>query len=185
MLGNISGLEKIYIMCGYTDMLKSIDGHCAIIENQLKMNPSSSALFLFCGRIRDRIKALFREPDDFVLSYKRLSVHGGYQWPRKQSEVWDLSWREFDWLMSGIDIDQQKPVRNTRMDKAVNYVLNRRDTAETYLEDEHCSFTNSLSENAIRPFAVGRIKWLFSSSVYGTNASAVISQWLKWPKRTD
>ena len=42
------------------------------------------------------------------------------------------------------------------MDKAVNYVLNRRDTAETYMEDGRCSFTNNLSENAIRPLAVGR-----------------------------
>lgn len=71
-------------------------------------------------------------------------------------------------------LDQQKPVRNTRMDKAVNYVLNRRDTAETYLEDGRCSITNNLSENAIRPFAVGRKNWLFSSSVEGANASAVV-----------
>ena len=47
MLGDISGLEKIYIVCGYTDMRKSIDGLCAIIEDQLKMDPSSSALFPF------------------------------------------------------------------------------------------------------------------------------------------
>lgn len=85
MLGDVSGLEKIYIVCGYTDMRKSIDGLCTVIEDQLKMDPSSSALFLFCGRRRDRIKALFREPDGFVLIYKRLSVRGGYQWPRKQS----------------------------------------------------------------------------------------------------
>ena len=104
MLGDISGLEKIYIVCGYTDMRKSIDGLCAVIE-------ASSALFLFCGRRRDRIKALFREPDGFVLIYKRLSVRGGYQWPRKQSEVRNLSWREFDWLMSGIDIDQPKALK--------------------------------------------------------------------------
>ena len=71
-------------------------------------------------------------------------------------------------------LDQQKPVRNTRMDKAVNYVLNRRDTAETYLEDGRCSFTNNLSENAIRPFAIGRKNWLFSNSVEGANASAVV-----------
>ena len=76
MLGDISGLEKIYIVCGYTDMRKSIDGLCAMIEDQLKMDPASSALFLFCGRRRDRIKALFREPDGFVLIYKRLSVRG-------------------------------------------------------------------------------------------------------------
>ena len=71
-------------------------------------------------------------------------------------------------------LGQQKPVRNTRMDKAVNYVLNRRDTAETYLEDGRCSFTNNLNENAIRPFAIGRKNWLFSSSVEGANASAVV-----------
>lgn len=71
-------------------------------------------------------------------------------------------------------LDQQKPVRNTRLDKAVNYVLNRRDIAETYLEDGRCSFTNNLSENAIHPFAVGRKNWLFSSSVDGANASAVV-----------
>ena len=94
MLGDISGLEKVYIVCGYTDMRKSIDGLCAVIEDQLKMDPSSSALFLFCGRRRER-----------------LSVRGGYQWPRKQSEVRNLSWREFDWLMSGIDIDQPKALK--------------------------------------------------------------------------
>nr|WP_264474177.1 IS66 family insertion sequence element accessory protein TnpB [[Clostridium] scindens] len=85
MLGDISGLEKIYTVYGYTDMRKSIDELCAIIEDQFKMDPSSSALFLFCGRRRDRIKVLFRESDGFVLIYKRLAIHGGYQWPRKQS----------------------------------------------------------------------------------------------------
>ena len=79
----------------------------------------------------------------------------------KEKPVLEAFW---SWL------DQQKPVRNTRLDKAVNYVLNRRDTAETYLEDGRCSFTNNLSENAIRPFAVGRKNWLFSNSVEGANA---------------
>ena len=44
MLGDISGLEKIYIVCGYTDMRKSIDGLCAVIEDQLKMDPSRTSL---------------------------------------------------------------------------------------------------------------------------------------------
>ena len=111
MLGDIFGLEKICIVCGYTDMRKSIDGPCIIIEDQLKMDSSSSVLFRFCGRRRDRIKALFREPDGFVLIYKRLSVRSGYQWPRKQSEVRNISWQEFDWMMSEIDIDQPKALK--------------------------------------------------------------------------
>ena len=98
MLGDISGLERIYIVCGYTDMRKSIDGLCAVVEEQLKLDPASSSLFLFCGRRRELI-------------YKKLTVHGGYQWPRKHSEVRNLTWREFDWLMSGIDIDQPKALK--------------------------------------------------------------------------
>lgn len=79
MLGDISGFEKFYIVCDYTDMPKSIGGLHAIIKDQLKMDPTFSGFFLFCGRRWDRIKALFHEGDDFVLIYKRLSVRGGYQ----------------------------------------------------------------------------------------------------------
>ena len=42
------------------------------------------------------------------------------------------------------------------MDKAVTYIQNRRSYLSTYLEDGRCSFSNNLSENAIRPFTVGR-----------------------------
>ena len=59
------------------------------------------------------------------------------------------------------------------MDKAITYVQNRRTTAETYLEDGRCSFSNNLSENAIRPFTLGRKNWLFSKSVEGAEASAI------------
>lgn len=114
MLADISRVERIYIVCGYTDMRKSIDGLCAVIQEQLQMDPEKNVLFLFCGRRSDRIKALLKEPDGFVLIYKRLSaVHGRYRWPRKRSEVRNLTWKEFDWLMSGLDIDQPKAIRTS------------------------------------------------------------------------
>ena len=34
MLGDISVLDKVYIVCGRTDMRKQIDGLCAIIEER-------------------------------------------------------------------------------------------------------------------------------------------------------
>ena len=70
-------------------------------------------------------------------------------------------------------VDSQHPTRNTRLDKALTYVKNRRETSMTYLEDGRCSFTNNLSENAIRPFTLGRKNWLFSDSVEGAQASAI------------
>ena len=112
MLADISRVDQIYIVCGYTDMRKSIDGLCAVIQEQLQIDPSGNALFLFCGRRSDRIKALLKEKDGYVLIYKRLSaVYGRYRWPRKASEVRNLTWKEFDWLMSGLDINQPKAIR--------------------------------------------------------------------------
>ncbi len=43
-----------------------------------------------------------------------------------------------------------------------------------YLEDGRCSFSNNLSENAIRPFTVGRKNWLFSDTPAGAEASATV-----------
>lgn len=112
MIGDISVADEIYIVCGYTDMRKSIDGLCAIVSEKLHMDPQRRALYLFCGRRCDRIKILMWEPDGFVLIYKRLSVkEGRYRWPRTRDEVRNLTWREFDWLLSGIDIEQPKAIR--------------------------------------------------------------------------
>ena len=61
MLGDISLVDEIYIVCGYTDMRKSIDGLCALVENELHMDPRRSALYLFCGRRCDRIKVLLEQ----------------------------------------------------------------------------------------------------------------------------
>ena len=76
MIGDITAADEIFIVCGYTDMRKSIDGLCAIVEDKLHMDPRRSAIFLFCGRRCDRLKILMWEPDGFVLLYKRLSATG-------------------------------------------------------------------------------------------------------------
>ena len=71
-------------------------------------------------------------------------------------------------------LDQQSPIRGSRMDKAVTYIQNRRSYLSTYLEDGRCSFSNNLSENAIRPFTVGRKNWLFCDTPNGAQASAIV-----------
>ena len=111
MLGDISKVENIYMVCGYTDMRKAIDGLCAVVEKVIKRDPKENSLFLFCGKRCDRIKALLWEGDGFVLIYKRLAVEGRYRWPRNSSEARNLTWQEFDWLMSGLDIEQPKAIR--------------------------------------------------------------------------
>lgn len=93
-------------------MRKSIDGLCAIILDQLKVEPDGRSIYLFCGKRCDRIKVLLREPDGYVLLYKRLHVvQGRYRWPRNKSEVKAITWQQFDWLMSGLEIEQPKALQ--------------------------------------------------------------------------
>lgn len=94
----------------------------------------------------------------------------------KEKPILDAFWT---WL------DQQRPVKGTRFDKAVNYAQNRKDTLMTYLEDGHCSLSNNLSENAIRPFTVGRKNWLFSASPKGATASAMVYTMVEMAKANE
>lgn len=66
--------EHVYLACGRTDMRKSIDGLAALVLSKFQLDPHQPALFLFCGRRKDRIKGLLWDETGFLLLYKRLSV---------------------------------------------------------------------------------------------------------------
>ena len=81
MLSDFTGADRVYIACGYTDLRRGIDGLAAMVQQQFNLDPFTNTLFLFCGRRRDRIKALYWEGNGFVLLYKRLE--GILSCPRK------------------------------------------------------------------------------------------------------
>ena len=110
MIGDLSRVQKIYLVCGRTDMRKSFEGLMAIIRDNFQMDPFSNAVFLFCGRRKNTMKALYFDRDGFVLLQKRLD-NGKFQWPRNASEVRPLTRQEFRWLMEGLSIDQPKAIQ--------------------------------------------------------------------------
>ena len=71
MLNDFNCSCPVYIACGYTDLRRGIDGLANLVKTQFRMDPFQRALFLFCGRRRDRIKALYWGGDGFLLLYKR------------------------------------------------------------------------------------------------------------------
>ena len=111
MLGDISRVDHIYLACGYTDLRRGIDGLAQIVQQQFELDPFSNSLFLFCGKRRDRIKALLWEGDGFVLLYKRMENGGGFQWPRSCAEMRSLSWQEFRWLTEDFPLTNPKQIR--------------------------------------------------------------------------
>lgn len=107
MLNDFTGADKVYIACGYTDLRCGIDGLAGIIQQQFQLDPFTNTLFLFCGRRRGRIKALYWEGNGFLLLYKRLES-GSFQWPRSETEARELTPQQYRWLMEGLQIDQPK-----------------------------------------------------------------------------
>ncbi len=71
-------------------------------------------------------------------------------------------------------IDKQTPVSGSRFARAITYATNQKPYMMTYLEDGHCSLSNNMSENSIRPVTVGRRNWLFCDTTDGADASMVL-----------
>ena len=110
MLNDLAVDAQVYLVTGYTDLRRGIDGLAAIVQSQLLLDPFSKALFLFCGRRCDRIKGLLLEGDGFLLLYKRLD-NGRFQWPRSETEAVMLTSQQIRWLLEGLKIEQPKAIR--------------------------------------------------------------------------
>lgn len=113
MLKDIAEHSTVYMVTGYSDLRKGIDGLSAIVKGVLNQDPFSKSLFLFCGRRRDRIKGLLWEEDGFLLLYKRLD-NGAFRWPRNETEARLLTEQEVRWLMEGLELEQPKAIKPSK-----------------------------------------------------------------------
>jgi len=105
---------EVYVYRQVVDLRKSINGLSAIVEQELEVSPFSTHLFVFCNRRRDKIKVLYWERSGFVLWYKRLEKDR-FPWPRRDTEgVVQMTGRELNWLLDGIDLFRVKPHQELR-----------------------------------------------------------------------
>lgn len=93
---------NIYIRPGITDMRKQINGLSILVEEDMKQNPFSGSLFLFCNRQRRLLKILYWDRNGFCLWLKRLEKDR-FPWPADENAASELSYDQFQWLLDGID----------------------------------------------------------------------------------
>ena len=110
MLTELLSGAVVYVVTGYTDMRKGIDGLAQIVEGTLKCDVYSKAVYLFCGRNSTKMKALVWDGDGFLLLYKRLD-NGRYHWPRTEHEAKHLTSQQLRWLMEGLEIEQKNAIK--------------------------------------------------------------------------
>ncbi|MDH5580787.1 MAG: IS66 family transposase [Bdellovibrionales bacterium] len=95
--------------------------------------------------------------------------------PEKKKELRDEKSRPILEEMKGwIDDIREKITPSSVAGKAITYAFNEWKYLIPYLDDGNLNISNSWVENKIRPFCVGRKNWLFSTSVDGANASAIL-----------
>ena len=82
-----------------------------------------------------------------------------------QPQIWDEFW---SW------IDTLSPTGGSKLEKAVNYALNHKETLMNYLKDGRCEISNNAAERRVKSYVMGRKNFLFHNSVDGATASAIV-----------
>ena len=80
MIGPGNGV-RVLLAAYITDMRCGISGPCARAKRVLEEDPASGAVFVFRGRMGDRLKILHWHGQGFCLYYKGLE-RGQFPWPR-------------------------------------------------------------------------------------------------------
>jgi transposase len=104
MFGLTAALQY-YLYNSPTDMRKSFDGLCNVIQGRMMRNPVSGEVFIFINKRRDLMKILHWEYGGFVLYYKRLES-GTFELPLHQSadNSTVVHWPELMMMVEGISL---------------------------------------------------------------------------------
>ncbi|KVO18998.1 IS66 family insertion sequence element accessory protein TnpB [Burkholderia ubonensis] len=93
---------KVYLHRDPVDFRMGINGLLILVEQAMRLNPMTSALFVFGNRRRDRIKILGWGGNGFWLLLKRLEADR-FVWPNGGDTI-TLSAEQLHWLLDGIDL---------------------------------------------------------------------------------
>lgn len=101
-----------------TDMRKSFDGLCGIIQNQLNASPTDGSVYLFINKNRTKIKLLYWSGNSFTLYYKRLEsgTFESFNYDTDQDSL-QLTYAQIVLLIDGISIKNLEQRRRYIPDK--------------------------------------------------------------------
>jgi transposase len=95
-------------------MRKAANGLTVLVQDRMRLDPFSGSVYLFCGRNRKLVKAVWWDRTGFWLSQKRLEKEK-FPWPGSEGEVEELSREQLEMLLAGIDFwKAHKPVSYER-----------------------------------------------------------------------
>ncbi len=98
-------IHRYHLYSKATDMRKSFNGLCGLVERDLLSNPTDGNVYIFINKAKDKIKLLHWQSGGFVLYYKRLE-QGRFELPEYDPEVGSigLDYSQLVLLIDGIAI---------------------------------------------------------------------------------
>ena len=82
----------------------------ALVQEVLKKNLFTGALFLFTAKRRDRIKALYWDRNGYIVWYKVIEGGEKFSWTRHiDAESITLTAEQLEWSLDGYDVWKMKP----------------------------------------------------------------------------
>ena len=68
---------RIFLRPGTTDLRKAVNGLSVIVQEDIKQDPFSGSVFLFCNRERKLLKAVYWDKTGFRLSHRIQRIRKG------------------------------------------------------------------------------------------------------------
>jgi transposase len=102
---SLSSSQRFYLYSHPTDMRKSFDALCLVVELGMQRNPLSGEVFIFINRPRNRMKLLRWEYGGFILYYKRLES-GTFELPMGAMNTLSVvvNWSQLVMMVEGISL---------------------------------------------------------------------------------
>jgi transposase len=111
---NLALPSRVFLCTLPTDMRKSFDSLCGLVEQHLGRDPLDGDLYVFRSKRGDRVKLLFWDEDGLVIYYKRLE-EGTFVLPQTDQERARagehglvLKPAELAMLLAGLDLTRVK-----------------------------------------------------------------------------
>lgn len=119
--------KSIYLVAGVTDMRKSFDGLSGVVRSAIAGDPKSGDLFVFCNRLRNRLKILYVDESGVWVCAKRLE-RGTFSWPASTTTSRRVEMRaeELALLLGGLDAKELRArawKRDTRSKSSMKSAL--------------------------------------------------------------
>lgn len=92
---------------------------------------------------------------------------------------------QLDKIRTWLDKALQQTLPKGKAGEALAYMNKNWEKLTAYTQDGRLNIDNNPVENAIRPFAIGRKNWMFSSSQQGAKASAMLYSLIETAKAND